>query len=47
MVRCPKCNRMTAEINHYNGDVVCNSQDCMHVEKAKKCQCDNCTCKDK
>jgi len=34
MELCSKCKRMTAEKNHYNGDIICYARDCGHVEKA-------------
>jgi hypothetical protein len=36
MELCCRCKRMTAETNHYTGDVICYARDCRYIEPAKK-----------
>jgi len=33
MKECPKCGKMTAEINHYTGKLICYNRECNYKEK--------------
>lgn len=36
MELCRKCKRMTAEKNHYTGDIICYAKNCRYIEKVRE-----------